>query len=100
MTPRRVEPAEGPEPDADGALGPELAFFPTPPPRPRPGIASWLEAAADEPARAPARREPARPVASPPGGLDLSEARAIFDCGRFWTEYQAIVAVKLSLIHI
>ena len=33
-------------------------------------------------------------MAPPPGALDLSEARAIFDCGRFWTEYQAIVNVR------
>jgi EAL domain-containing protein (putative c-di-GMP-specific phosphodiesterase class I) len=79
--------------------GAEVRHMPPVAPRPRPGAASWLEdprgISADPSACssaasgcASARTDRAAP------GLGLSDVRAIFEDGRFWTEYEAIVDAR------
>ena len=46
------------------------------------------------PAPVPFRELTERPGARPQRGVDLDDARAILDRGRFWTEYQAIVQAR------
>jgi EAL domain-containing protein (putative c-di-GMP-specific phosphodiesterase class I) len=76
-----------------GAEGLDIQGLPPALPRPRPGAASWLE---DPRAAAGYRNERAVLQESPRGGtgLALSDVRRIFDDGRFWTEYQAIVDAR------
>jgi EAL domain-containing protein (putative c-di-GMP-specific phosphodiesterase class I) len=97
----RLNPSRGPKrPDAAAradavALVPELAGLPPAVPRPKPGAAAWLEdpgAPATYDANERVVREDPPPRYLP--GLALSDVRAIFDDGRFWTEYQAIVDAR------
>jgi len=94
---RPAHPAGPPEgaPSRDGALSAELASLPPVARRPRPGSASWLEDPPEE--QAPAldgRPLEVDPLPLHSAALRLSDVRAIFEDGRFWTEYQAIVNAR------
>jgi EAL domain-containing protein (putative c-di-GMP-specific phosphodiesterase class I) len=72
--------------------GPAIDRLPPASPRPRRGSASWLEGPVLD-APPPAAERCGCAAAGHPG-LALSDVRAIFDDGRFWTEYQAIVDAR------
>lgn len=87
LRPRR-EPPRG-----AGPLGSEFDHLPPAAPRPRPGATPWLE----DPSYAGPAAD-AGPGGTPPerhgSSLALTDVRAIFEEGRFWTEYQAIVDTR------
>jgi EAL domain-containing protein (putative c-di-GMP-specific phosphodiesterase class I) len=94
---RTARPARDPQrrtrAKTSAALGPEFDHLPPAAPRPRPGAAPWLEDVSSRPAERVASGCCAAPERNGVG-LALEDVRDMFEDGRFWTEYQAIVDAR------